>query len=47
MRKYDSASFITLNSRLEQHYATILNFASFVHFVHIKTTINNHMRITY
>ena len=30
MRKYDSASFIALNSRLEQHSATILKFASFV-----------------
>ena len=47
MRKYDSASFIALNSRLEQHSATILKFASFDYFVHIKTTINIHMRITY
>ena len=46
MRKYYSAIFIALNSRLEQHSATILKFASFVHFVHIKTTINIHMRIS-
>ena len=46
MRKYDSASFITLNSRLEQHSATILKFASFVHIVYTKTTINIHMRIS-
>ena len=46
MRKYDSAIFIALNSRLEEHSATILKFASFVHFVHIKTTINIHMRIS-
>ena len=45
MRKYDSAIFIELNSRLEQHSATILKFASFVHFVYTKTTINIHMRI--
>ena len=37
MRKYDSASFIALNCRLEQHFAIILKFASFVHFVHIKS----------
>ena len=45
MRKNVSASIITLNSRLEQHSATILKFASFVHIVYIKTTINIHMRI--
>ena len=37
---------ITLNSRLEQHSATILKFASFVHIVYTKTTINIHMRIS-
>ena len=48
MRKYDSAIFIALNSlcRLEQHSATILKFASFVHIVYTKTTINIHMRIS-
>ena len=46
MRKYDSAIFITLNVRLEQHFAIILKFASFVYFVHIKATINIHMRIS-
>ena len=46
MRKYDSAIFITLNFRLEQHSATILKFASFVHIVYTKTTINIHMRIS-
>ena len=46
MRKNVSASFITLNSRLEQHSATILKFASFVHIVYTKTTINIHMRIS-
>ena len=46
MRKNVSASIITLNSRLEQHSATILKFASFVHIVYTKTTINIHMRIS-
>ena len=46
MRKYDSASFIELNGRLEQHSATFLKFASFVYFVYTKTTINIHMRIS-
>ena len=46
MRKYDSVNFIALNSRLEQHVATILKFASFVYFVYTKTTINIHMRIS-
>ena len=46
MTKYDFACFITHNSRLEQHSVTILKFASFVYFVHIKTTINIHMRIS-
>ena len=46
MRKYDSAIFIALNSSLEQHSATILKFASFVHFVSTKTTITIHMRIS-
>ena len=45
MRKYDSAIFIALNSRLEQHSATILKFASFDYYVRIKT-INIHERIS-
>ena len=42
MRKYDSAIFIALNSRLEQHSATILKFASFDYYVRIK--INSFMK---
>ena len=47
MRKYDSASFITHNSRLEQHSVTILKFASFVYYVRIKISINIHERISH